>query len=166
MSITIVVVFTVCNSFYVIYKILNSQTMLRNFDKQYLLSTARIFAIINSSVNVIIYGAFNRKFRETFCSLFCKRSARNENPMSGIIVGKNSRDGLISNRTSNMTPLQTMNWSISFCFSKYDCKNMLKTWTKEWLTNSKYILSYFQTKNILWLCSKLIWYVHLSILKQ
>ena len=83
--------------------------MLRNFDKQYLLSTARIFAIINSSVNVIIYGAFNSKFRETFFSLFCKRSARNENPMSGIIVSKNSRDGLISNRTSNMTPLQTMN---------------------------------------------------------
>ena len=109
MSIKIVVVFTVCNSFYVIYKILNSQTMLRNFDKQYLHSTARIFAIINSSVNVIIYGVFNSKFRETFCSLFCKRSARNENPMSGIIVSKNSKDGLISNRTTDMTPLQTMN---------------------------------------------------------
>ena len=109
MSITIVVVFTVCNSFYVIYKILNSQTMLRNFDKQYLHSTARIFAIINSSVNVIIYGVFNRKFRETFCSLFCKRSACNENLNPGIIVSKNSKDGLISNRTTDMTPLQTMN---------------------------------------------------------
>ena len=110
MSITIVVVFTVCNSFYTIYYILKSKAMLTTFDKRYLHSTARIFAIINSSVNVIIYGVFNKKFRETFCSLFCKRSARNENPlsgiiMSGIIVSKNSKDGLISNRTTDMTPL-------------------------------------------------------------
>ena len=111
MSITIVVVFTVCNSFYMIYYILKSRTVLRNLDCQYLHSTARIFAIINSSMNVIIYGVFNSKFRETFCSLFCKRSARNENPMSGIIVSKNSKDGLISNRTTvtDVTPLQTMN---------------------------------------------------------
>ena len=112
MSITIVVVFTVCNSFYTLYYILKSKAMLTEVNKQYLHSTARIFAIINSSVNVIIYGVFNSKFRETFCSLFCKRSAHNENPMSGIIVSKNSRsnskDGLISNRT-DMTPLQTMN---------------------------------------------------------
>ena len=84
--------------------------MLTTFDKRYLHSTARIFAIINSSVNVIIYGVFNKKFRETFCSLFCKGSARNENPlsgviMSGIIVSKNSKDGWISNRTTDMTPL-------------------------------------------------------------
>ena len=110
MSITIVMVFTVCNSFYTIYYILKSKAMLTTFDKRYLHSTARIFAIINSSVNVIIYGVFNSKFRETFCSLFCKRSARNENPlsgiiMSGIIVSKNSKDGLISNRTTDMTPL-------------------------------------------------------------
>jgi hypothetical protein len=111
MSITIVVVFSVCNSFYMIYYILKSKAMLTTFDKQYLHSTARIFAIINSSVNVIIYGVFNSKFRETFCSLFCKQSAHNENPMSGIIVSKNSKDGLISNRTTktDMTPLQTMN---------------------------------------------------------
>ena len=111
MSFTIVVVFTVCNSFYAIFYILKSQTMLTELDKKYLKSTARIFAIINSSVNVIIYGVFNSKFRETFCSLFCKQSAHNENPMSGIIVSKNSKDGLISNRTTktDMTPLQTMN---------------------------------------------------------
>ena len=112
MSITIVVVFTVCNSFYAIYYILKSKAMLTEVNKQYLHSTARIFAIINSSVNVIICGVFNSKFRETFCSLFCKPSAHNENPMSGIIASKNSRsnskDGLISNRT-DMTPLQTMN---------------------------------------------------------
>ena len=109
MSITIVMVFTVCNSFYTIYYILKSKAMLTTFDKRYLHSTARIFAIINSSVNVIIYGVFNKKFRETFCSLFCKRSARNENPLSGIIVSKNSKDGYISNRTTDMTPLRTMN---------------------------------------------------------
>ena len=108
MSFTIVVVFTVCNSFYAIFYILKSQTMLTELDKKYLKSTARIFAIINSSVNVIIYGVFNSKFRETFYSLFCKRSARNENPMS--IVSKNSKDGLISTRTrTDMTLLQTMN---------------------------------------------------------
>ena len=38
----------------------------------YIHSTARIFAIINSSVNVFIYGAFNKKFKDTFLSLFCK----------------------------------------------------------------------------------------------
>ena len=38
----------------------------------YIHSTARVFAIINSSVNVFIYGAFNKKFKDTFLSLFCK----------------------------------------------------------------------------------------------
>ena len=138
MSITIVVVFTVCNSFYTIYYILKSKAMLTTFDKRYLHSTARIFAIINSSVNVIIYGVFNKKFRETFCSLFCKRSARNENPlsgiiMSGIIVSKNSKDGLISNRTTDMTPLHQWTDQLLFAFLNMILKNMLKNSIKEWL---------------------------------
>ena len=70
MGITIVIVFVICNSFYVIYYILKSiPGILSTFDKLYLHSTARFFAIMNCSVNIVIYYYFNTQFRETLVSL-------------------------------------------------------------------------------------------------
>ena len=70
MSITIVIIFVICNSFYAIYYILKSTGIMLTFDKLYLHSTARFFSIVNCSVNIIIYCYFNTKFRETLVSLF------------------------------------------------------------------------------------------------
>ena len=77
MGITIVIVFVICNSLYVIYHILKSAGILSTFDKLYLHSTARFFAIMNSSVNIIIYCYFNTRFRETLVSLFRPAKLRN-----------------------------------------------------------------------------------------
>ena len=70
MGITIVIIFVICNSFYVIYYILKSTGIMSTFDKLYLHSTARFFAIMNCSVNTIIYYYFNTQFRKTLVSLF------------------------------------------------------------------------------------------------
>ena len=74
MCITIITVFVVCHSFYSIYYILKNLNMLNHFGSQYIHSTARIFAIINSSANILIYLVFNNKFRKTFISIFTKFS--------------------------------------------------------------------------------------------
>ena len=93
MSITIVSVFVVCNSFYSIYYILRSQDLLNNFGDQYIHSTARVFAIINSSANIVIYIVFNSKFRETFVSMFTRFSLEvTEDPIAIGKVQKTSRD--------------------------------------------------------------------------
>ena len=70
MGITIVIIFVICNSFYVIYYILKSTGIMSTFDKLYLHSTARFFAIMNCSANIIIYYYFNTQFRKTLVSLF------------------------------------------------------------------------------------------------
>ena len=72
MSITIVSVFVICNSFYSIYYILRTPDY--NTRDAYTHSTARVFAIINSSANIVIYIVFNSKFRETFVSLISRFS--------------------------------------------------------------------------------------------
>ena len=77
MGVILVVIFVGCNSFYMIYYImegldLKNNVLLWRANDLYIHSTARVFAIINSSVNVFIYGAFNKKFKDTFLSLFCK----------------------------------------------------------------------------------------------
>ena len=45
----------------------------------YVHSTARTTAILNSSVNVFIFGAVNKKFREIFLSLFWQRCKSTKN---------------------------------------------------------------------------------------
>ena len=72
---------------------------------QYIHSTARVFAIINSSANVFIYGLFNKKFKTIFCSLFWKRSAQSEYVNTGttnmtIVKDYISKDGLSSKKTN------------------------------------------------------------------
>ena len=72
MSITIVSVFGICNSFYSIYYILRTPDF--NNRDAITHSTARVFAVINSSANIVIYIVFNSKFRETFVSLISRFS--------------------------------------------------------------------------------------------
>ena len=71
MGVILVVIFVGCNSFYMIYYImegldLKNNVLLWRANDLYIHSTARVFAIINSSVNVFIYGAFNKKFKELY----------------------------------------------------------------------------------------------------
>ena len=66
----IVLVFGICNSFYGAYYIFRDQKMICDIQKTYLYPTACVFLVLNSSVNVFIYGAFNKKFKSVFISLF------------------------------------------------------------------------------------------------
>lgn len=108
--ITIVLVFVICNSFYMIYYILRSQGLLtkdqHQLENQYIHSTARIFAIINSSVNVIIYVVFNRKFRETFVSILTQFSLKSGAEPTSRNDNQNSREGLKLLKIEN-TPSMT-----------------------------------------------------------
>ena len=93
MSITIVLFFVICHSFYSIYYILRSQDLLNSFGDQYIHSTARVFAIINSSANIVIYIVFNSKFQETFVSLFTRFSFEvTEDPTTSGKVQTTTRD--------------------------------------------------------------------------
>ena len=70
MMMVIVLVFGICNSFYGAYYIFRDQKMICDIQKTYLYPTACVFLVLNSSVNVFIYGAFNKKFKSVFISLF------------------------------------------------------------------------------------------------
>ena len=70
MMMVIVLVFGICNSFYGAYYIFRDQEMICDIQKTYLYPTACVFLVLNSSVNVFIYGAFNKKFKSVFISLF------------------------------------------------------------------------------------------------
>ena len=70
MMMVIVLVFGICNSFYGAYYIFRDQKMISDIQKTYLYPTACVFLVLNSSVNVFIYGAFNKKFKSVFTSLF------------------------------------------------------------------------------------------------
>ena len=82
MCITIITVFVIFHSLYSIYYILKKLHMLNHFGTQYIHSTARFFAIINSSTNIIIYLVFDEKFKKTFISMFTRLSFETEDPTS------------------------------------------------------------------------------------
>ena len=72
MSIIIVIIFVVCNSFESILFILHSQEILRrDVVQDYLRSIGDVLMVFNSSVNAIIYGAVSSQFRATFLQMFC-----------------------------------------------------------------------------------------------
>ena len=73
MAMVLVTVFVICNSFYSIYFILRGLKIISSKAtvSQYLYPIACLFTVLNSSVNVIIYGIFDMKFRRVFLSLFC-----------------------------------------------------------------------------------------------
>ena len=70
MMMVIVLVFGICNSFYGAYYIFRDQKLICDIQKTYLYPTACVFLVLNSSVNVFIYGNFNKKFKSVFISLF------------------------------------------------------------------------------------------------
>ena len=70
MMMVIVLVFGICNSFYGAYYIFRDQKLICDIQKTYLYPTACVFLVLNSSVNVLIYGTFNKKFKSVFISLF------------------------------------------------------------------------------------------------
>ena len=71
MTIVIVVIFMVCNSFESLLFILHSQDLLyRNIVEDYLRPICNVLMIFNSSVNVIIYGTVSSQFRAAFYEMF------------------------------------------------------------------------------------------------
>ena len=72
MMMTIVIVFVTCNIFSSIVWVLffNFPDVCR-FTIAYLWSTSLLLETLNSSVNVIIYAVFNKKFRILFVEMFC-----------------------------------------------------------------------------------------------
>ena len=83
MSIIIVIIFVVCNSFESILFILHSQEILRrDVVQDYLRSIGDVLMVFNSSVNAIIYGAVSSQFRATFLQIFCCKGEENERKIS------------------------------------------------------------------------------------
>ena len=72
MMMTIVIVFVTCNIFSTLVWILffNFKEVCK-FTIAYLWSTSVLLETLNSSVNVIIYAVFNKKFRILFVEMFC-----------------------------------------------------------------------------------------------
>ena len=71
MTVVIVVIFMVCNSFESLLFILHSQDLLyRNIVEDYLRPICDVLMIFNSSVNVIIYGTVSSQFRAAFYEMF------------------------------------------------------------------------------------------------
>ena len=70
MMMVIVLVFGICNSFYGAYYIFRDQKLICDIQKTYLYPTACVFLVLNSSVNVLIYRTFNKKFKSVFNSLY------------------------------------------------------------------------------------------------
>ena len=91
MTIVIVVIFMVCNSFESLLFILHSQDLLyRNVVEDYLRPICDVLMIFNSSVNVIIYGTVSSQFRAAFYKMFSclrteKKSAGSKKNSSNII---------------------------------------------------------------------------------
>ena len=73
MAIFLIIVFVFCNSFICVYFILRGTKILAwdHPASDYLYPTACVLTVVNSSVNVIIYGIFNTKFRKKLVFLFC-----------------------------------------------------------------------------------------------
>ena len=78
MTVVIVVIFMVCNSFESLLFILHSQDLLyRNIVEDYLRPICDVLMIFNSSVNVIIYGTVSSQFRAAFYEMFsCLRTEK------------------------------------------------------------------------------------------
>ena len=74
-SITIVMVFVASNFLQNLYFVLrNEQLISKDTDFANLLyPTSCVLTVINSSVNVIIYGILDMKFKKSFLSLFWKQ---------------------------------------------------------------------------------------------
>ena len=88
MSIIIVIIFVVCNSFESILFILHSQEILqRDVVQDYLRSIGDVLMVFNSSVNAIIYGAVSSQFRATFLQIFCCRCTYEENKTKNLVIG-------------------------------------------------------------------------------
>ena len=91
MTIVIVVIFVVCNSFESLLFILHSQELLyRNIVEDYLRPICNVLMIFNSSVNVIIYGTVSSQFRAAFYEMFSflrteKKSTGSKKNSSNII---------------------------------------------------------------------------------
>ena len=53
-----------------VHAVLRDFELINTFWRLYTNSTGRIFAIVNCSINVIIYWIFNAKFKDTLVSIF------------------------------------------------------------------------------------------------
>ena len=77
-SIAIVLVFVTSNLLQNLYFVLRYYHVISpgQDESKYLYPTSCVLTVINSSVNVIIYGILDMKFKNSFLSLFWKQKAR------------------------------------------------------------------------------------------
>ena len=97
MSLVLVLVFVNCNSFYCLYYLLRGQKVMTKTDplSRYLYSTAYVLTVLNSSVNVIIYGILDMKFWKSFLSLFGPSVPQQGSIKIGIIWIQDSNKNII-----------------------------------------------------------------------
>ena len=77
-------VFFLCNSFIGIFGIIAGTALIDSHSKIILTDIGIMLFVLNCSVNVIIYGIFDLKFRQIFIELFCSCSQTNKNKMNLI----------------------------------------------------------------------------------
>ena len=77
-------VFFFCNLFNGIFGIVATSASVDSHTRIILADISIMLVVLNSSVNVIIYGIFDLKFRQIFLELFCSCSQTNKNEMNSI----------------------------------------------------------------------------------
>ena len=85
MIFTIVILFIFCNGFESIVWILASQEKISlDLFQDYLRPVADLLMIINSSVNICIYGYFNKKFKEKFTEMYLRHFWKKQNYSTSV----------------------------------------------------------------------------------
>ena len=77
-------VFFFCNFFTGVFGIITNSALMDYHSRIILADVSILLSVLNCSVNVIIYGIFDLKFRQIFIELFCSCSQTNKNEMNLI----------------------------------------------------------------------------------
>ena len=77
-------VFFLCNSFIGIFGIIAKTALSNSHSRIILTDVSILLLVLNCSVNVIIYGIFDLKFRQIFLELFCSCSQTDKSKINLI----------------------------------------------------------------------------------
>ena len=81
-------VFIFTNFFNNVFGIIATTASIDSYSRNILNDISSVLCVLNSSVNVIIYGIFDPKFRQIFLDLFCSCSQTNKNEMNLIQMNR------------------------------------------------------------------------------
>ena len=79
MVISIVAIFLFCNSFQVVAFSMLAGTRRENFSSYVVVLLGYFLTAVNSSLNAVVYGIFNKKCRVIFFKYFCCQSSKKSN---------------------------------------------------------------------------------------